>query len=163
MLVTTRNQGISLNFNTNYIDLNFGPYIEERKRYPKGKRTAVPQDQRPEHGRPHEDDQGIDESEIEVRPPLMRYYLFFFKLKGPHALCSSCFPLPLFRRVPRLLITWPSSSWYVSFTPLNMDHPFNSTGTSLFASQGFLVFWAWGITHLWRIFVDFCEVFTFGI
>ncbi|KAI9378073.1 hypothetical protein POPTR_018G031250v4 [Populus trichocarpa] len=29
-------------------------------------RTAVPQDLRPEHGRPHEDDQGIDESEIEA-------------------------------------------------------------------------------------------------
>jgi hypothetical protein len=60
--------------------------------------------------------------------------LLFFKLKGTHALCSSCLPLPLFRRVPRLLITWPSSSWHVSFTPLNMDHLFNSTGTSLFAS-----------------------------
>ncbi|KAL3566162.1 hypothetical protein D5086_031577 [Populus alba] len=68
MLVTTKNQGISLKFNTNYIDLNFGPYIEERKRYiQKRKRTAVPPDLRPEHRRPHEDDRGIDESEIEVK------------------------------------------------------------------------------------------------
>ena len=96
MLVTTKNQGISLKFNTNYIDLNFGPYIEERKGYiQKRKRTAVPPDLRPEHRRPHEDDQGIDESEIEVRPTLMRYIYIYIYIQVKRPTCPLFFLFPL--------------------------------------------------------------------
>ncbi|KAJ6862325.1 hypothetical protein NC652_039233 [Populus alba x Populus x berolinensis] len=48
----------------------------------KRKRTAVPPDLRPEHRRPHEDDRGIDESEIEAPLCLHRGGFWSFGLRA---------------------------------------------------------------------------------